>query len=188
MNTVILAGGCQPWPASGPVVFRPGLCYSFAPHAAPWYFTFAGLGWIIAAWLVAGLTLAAVLSWFSGQYEVTRTGLFRFRADRRWYGTRAWVILHSEADEDEPERFRVLQVDTEDSETPWLKVGSIDFDEDHLDEDVLAEPFWAPVTDFAPEAVRRLRPRIFRHRWLRLPALFAYETLPHPAGYVEADA
>ena len=76
----------------------------------------------------------------------------------------------------------MLEVDTEDSDVPWLKVGSVDFDKDHLDEDELAEPFWAPVTDFYPEAVRKLRPWIFRYRWLRLPVLFAYKTVSRPDG------
>lgn len=130
------------------------------------------LAWGIIVCIAAAVIAASVQEWFTGQYEVTRKG-FLFTVTRRWYGIRAWVILRGHEDDDEPERFRVLQVDTEDTETPWLKVGSIDF---AADED--AEPFWAPVTDFAPEAVRKLRPWIFRYRHLPLPALFAYETLP----------
>jgi hypothetical protein len=172
MNPVVLASGCKPWPASGPVTFQPGTCYSFAPHAAPWHITFAALGWVIAVWLIAGLTLAGAINWFSGQYEVTWKPL---RIARRWYGIRARVILRDEAEQDEPERFKVLEVDTEDSDIPWLKVGSVDF---AADED--AEPFWGPVTDFYPEAVRRLRPWIFRYRWLRIPVLFAYKPWPSP--------
>jgi hypothetical protein len=136
------------------------------------------LPWGIIISLAIAWIFASVSEWFTGQYEVTRKG-FRVHVTRRWYGTRAWVILRSRKDDDEPERFRVLEVDAEDSDTPWLKVGSVDFADD---ED--AEPFWAPVTDFYPEAVRRLRPWIFRYRRLRLPVLFAYKTLPHPAGYL----
>ena len=139
--------------------------------------TRTNLGWVILAAFAVSFVLASVQEWFAGQYEVTRCG-FRFTVTRRWYGPRAWVILRSDKDDDEPERFRVLEVDDEDLNHPWLKVGSVDFDED---ED--AEPFWGPVTDFYPEAVRRLRPWIFRYRRLRVPVLFAYKTLP--AGYMQ---
>lgn len=136
------------------------------------------LPWLLLVCVVAGTVLAGIQEWFTGQYKVTRRGVIR-----RWYGVRAWVILRGHEDDDEPERFRVLQVDAEDSDIPWLKVGSIDFagDDD-------AEPFWAPVTDFAPEAVRRLRPWIFRYRRLALPVLFAYKTLPRQADYLGTDA
>jgi hypothetical protein len=145
--------------------------------------TSANFGWVVLAALVASYILASVQEWFAGQYEVTRRG-FRFCVTRRWYGPRAWVILRDCKDADEPERFRVLDVDDEDlNHHPWLKVGSVDFD---CDED--AEPFWAPVTDFYPEAVRRLSPWIFRYRRLRWPVLFAYKTLPRPAGYLQDGA
>lgn len=132
--------------------------------------TKADLGWVIATWLIAGLILAAIADWFTGQYEVTRRGRAWFRITRRWYGTRAWVILRVQFDWDEPERFRVDRWDDENTGVPWLLVHSIDDDG--------ADSFWAPVTDFAAWAVRRLRPWIFRYGWLRLPVLFAYETLP----------
>ena len=138
--------------------------------------TIANFGWVILAWLAAGVTIGTISDWFTGQYEVTRHG-FRFTVNRRWYGIRAWVILRGCKDDDEPERYRVFQVDTEDSDVPWLKVGSIDFAADEA-----AEPFWAPVTDFYPEAVRKLRPWIFRYRHLRLPALFAYMPVSRPDG------
>lgn len=144
--------------------------------------TIGNLGWIILGFLLAGFILAEIQCWFDGQYDVTRKG-FRVHVTRRWYGTRAWVILRARKDDDEPERFRVLQVDTEDSEIPWLKVGSVDFADD---ED--AEPFWAPVTDFYPEAVRRLHPWLFRYRRMLIPSLFAYKTLPRPAGYLQDGA
>ena len=141
------------------------------------------LPWGIIACIAAAFIAASVQEWFAGQYEVRRRGRFWFRVTRRWYGPRAWVILRKHQDADEPERFRVLQVDTEDSDIPWLKVGSVDFAND---ED--AEPFWAPVTDFAPEAVRRLRPWIFRYRRVALPVLFAYYPLRQPAGYLQDGA
>ena len=143
----------------------------------------ATLAWGIITCIAAAFAAASVQEWFAGQYEVRRRGRFWFRVTRRWYGPRAWVILRKHQDADEPERFRVLQVDTEDSDIPWLKVGSVDFAND---ED--AEPFWAPVTDFAPEAVRRLRPWIFRYRRLALPVLFAYYPLRQPAGYLQDGA
>jgi hypothetical protein len=145
--------------------------------------TAANLGWLILAALAASYVLASIQEWFEGQYEVTRRG-FRFTVARRWYGARAWVVLRDCKDDDEPERFRVLQVDTEDrNNPPWLKVGSVDFADD---ED--GEPFWGPVTDFYPEAVRRLSPWICRYNRLRVPVLFAYKPLPSPAGYMQDGA
>ena len=137
-------------------------------------------GWIIAALLVGAWVLGGIQGWFTGQYQVTRRGRAWFRVTRRWYGTRAWVVLRSEINWDEPERFRVDRWDDENTGGPWLLVQSIDDDG--------AESFWAPVTDFVPWAVRRLRPWIFRYRWLRLPVLFAYETLPSAYGTPRAEA
>ena len=131
--------------------------------------TVPNLGWITLAFLLAGTVLGWIQDWFTGQYEVTREG-FRIRVTRRWYGTRAWVILRSHEDADEPERYQVAGWDQEDLSVPWVRVMSIDNED--------AESFWAPVTDFAPEAVRRLRPWIFRYRRLPLPVLFAYRILP----------
>jgi hypothetical protein len=172
MSTAILASACQPWPASGPVTFQPGTCYSFAPHATSWHITLAGLGWIIAAWLVAGLALAGAINWFTSQYEVTYDSWPWLT--RRWYGTRAWVALRGHRHENDHHRFQVLKWDRDATDCPWLLVKDID------DED--AEVVWLPITRFVPEAVRRLRPWIFRYHWLRLPALFAYQTLPWPSG------
>ena len=136
--------------------------------------------WQILAFLGVFLVVTSAWGWFRDQYEVAGGRRFGFRLWRRWYGTRAWVILRAEADLDEPERYKVLGWDQEDCGTPWVRVMSIDHED--------AESFWAPVTDFAPEAVRRLRPWVFRYRWLRLPVPFAYVPLSRPAGYVEADA
>jgi hypothetical protein len=174
MRALILAASCQPWPASGPVTFRPGTCYSFTPHAAAWHIPAAGWGWITAAWLVAGLLLTAVMNWSGDQYEVTRAGLFRFRVTRRWYGTRALVAPRGHRHESGHHRYQVVKWDSEFTDCPWLLVQDLD------DED--AEVVWLPVTRFVPEAVRRLRPWIHRYGRLPLPVLFAYETLPWPSG------
>jgi hypothetical protein len=136
--------------------------------------------WQILVFLAAFGAAVAAWDWFRDQYEAAGGRRFGFRLWRRWYGTRAWIILRSEAGEDEPERYQVLAWDQEGCSAPWVHVVSID-NEDR-------EPFWAPVTDFAPEAVRRLSPWIFRYRWLRVPVLFAYRTLDRPAGYVEDGA
>jgi hypothetical protein len=136
-------------------------------------------GWIITALLLGGAVLGGIQDWLAGQYEVTRGGRLRFRVTRRWYGARAWVVLRREAGWDEPERFRVLRQDDENSSVPWLQVQSIDDD--------AAEAFWAPVTGLAPYAVRRLRPWLFRYGRLRLPVLFAYEPVSRPAGDSAAE-
>lgn len=141
--------------------------------------TTTNLPWIILACLPAGCVLAGIQDWFTGQYEVTRRG-WHLSVTRRWYGVRAWVILHAEADADEPDRYQVLGWDAEDMPAPWVRVMNIDNED--------AESFWAPVTVFAPEAVRRLRPWIFRYHRLALPVLFAYKTLPRPVGYLRTDA
>jgi hypothetical protein len=131
--------------------------------------------WQILAFLGMVALITSAWDWFTDQYEVAAGRRIGFRLWRRWYGTRAWVILRAEADLDEPQRYQVLGWDQEDCNAPWVHVTSID------DED--AGSFWAPVTDLAPEAVRRLRPWIFRYRWLRLPVPFAYVPLEHPAGF-----
>jgi hypothetical protein len=179
MNTVILASACKPWPASGPVTFQPGTCYSFAPHAAPWHITMAGLGWIIAAWLLAGLVLNGTIDWLFDRYEVTRSGR-RVRVTRRWYGNHAHVCLRCDADDDEADRFLVREWAIGDTEVPWLLVLNLD------DED--AGAFWAPVTGFAPYTVRRLRPHF--ERFGRLPVLWLTRYLPlrQPAGHLGTDA
>jgi hypothetical protein len=137
------------------------------------------LPWGIIICIAAAFIAASVSEWFTGQYEVTRKG-FRVRVTRRWYGTRAWVILRAEAGQDEPYRYQVLGWDQEDTCVPWIRVANIDNED--------TESFWAPVTDFYPEAVRRLHPWIFRYRRLPLPAIFAYKTLPHPVGYLQDAA
>ena len=137
------------------------------------------LPWLLLICVVGGTVLAGIQEWFTGQYEVTRRGL-RFSVTRRWYGVRAWVVLRADADADEPDRYQVLAWDRDHGGPLWIRVMNIDNED--------SDSFWAPVADFAPEAVRRLRPWIFRYRRLALPVLFAYKTLPRPAGYLRTDA
>jgi hypothetical protein len=137
--------------------------------------TIANFGWVILAWLAAGVTINGIETWFTGQYEVTRHG-FRFTAGRRWYGVRAWIVLRTKAEEDEPDRYQVLGWDQEDTRIPWVRVMNIDNE--------AAESFWAPVTDFCPRSVRRLRPWLVRYGRLRVPALFDYRPVRQPAGYL----
>ncbi len=178
MNTAIPVQSCQPWPASGPVTFQPGTCYSFDPHAASWYLTFAGLGWVIAAWLIAGLALAGILNWFTGQYEVAWPGRLP-RFTRRWYSRGAHVCLKSGGrNPADPDRFEVLEWGDESTETPWLCVRNIDF-AGYADFDP-PQASWVRAEDYAPYAVRRFHP-VLAARSLAAghPAWpFWYETLP----------
>ena len=93
------------------------------------------LPWGIIVCVAAAFIAASVQEWFTGQYEVTRRGL-RVRVSRRWYGTRAWVVLRVQADEDEPDRYQVLGWDQENTLTPWVRVMNIDNED--------AGSFWAP--------------------------------------------
>jgi len=139
--------------------------------------------WTVLAILGALIVLNCIWDWFCSQYEVTRAGLLP-RFARRWYGPRAHVTFRQEFDE---HRYVVLAVDDENSAVPWLKVHELDPGSvTYWAED--AEPFWAPVTSFAPYSVRRLRPQVLRYRWLRVPCPFRYLPLRQPAGYLEADA
>lgn len=184
MNTTTTARSCQPWPAPGPVTFRPGTCYSFAPHAAAWHMTAADWGWATVAWLAAGLVLAGILNWFSDRYEVAWCR-HPPRLIRRWYGPRAHVSLRGEEDEDA--RYAVLAVDDEHFETPWLKVRKLNPEFlTYWDEDSGA--FWAPVTRFAPYSVRRLRPVLLHCGRVPVPWLTRYLPLRQPVRYLEADA
>lgn len=178
MNTVILASGCKPWPASGPVAFQPGTCYSFAPHAAPWHITFAGLGWIIAVLLIAGLTLAGAINWFAGQYEVSWAGRLP-RFTRRWYSLGAWVHLkYGGRKVAPPDRFEVLEWGDDSTEVPWLCVRNIDF-AGYADFDP-PQARWMPAEDFIPFAVRRFHPVMALGSLLagRPVSPFTHDTLP----------
>lgn len=136
-------------------------------------------------------------TWFADQYEVTWGRPFP-RVTRRWYGMHARVFLRAGAarwaernegryvdDEDFPV-FSVLEWLNESTQVPWLLVQRLDDGEQEISDEAL-EPFWAPVTDFAPCVVRRLRPRIFRYGRLRIPVLFSYQPVRHVAGRLEAD-
>jgi hypothetical protein len=122
------------------------------------------LGWLIAAALIASWLSATFAGWFRDQYEFTACRYARripgLRVTRRWYGTRAHVWLRLCAGGGDQVRYRVIRWDDESTGTPWLLVRALD---DHIDcgsfqVPVGDEPFWAPVTDFAPLAVRRFRP------------------------------
>jgi hypothetical protein len=128
-------------------------------------------GLIILACLAAWTILGAICGWFTGQYEVTRHGI-----TRRWYGIRAWIVLRAAADEDEPDHYQVLGWDQEDTCVPWVRVMNVDNED--------AESFWAPVTDFAPCMVRRLRPHLARYGPVLMPQLHVWLPLRQPAGYL----
>jgi len=164
---------CQPWPSSGPVTFQPGTCYSFGPHAAPWHITTANLGWIIAIWLIAGLVLSAVSGWLASRYEVTRSGR-RARVTRRWYAAGAYVVQPGTPGSGPMLRLRVLAWTDEFTAVPWLLVAAMAWVPAGDDD---PEPFWAPVTEFTPGAVRRFRPYLRCCGRVPVPVLFAYETM-----------
>jgi hypothetical protein len=134
--------------------------------------TIANLGWTLLVIEFAGQILAIAQGWFTDRYEVTRRG-FRFTACRRWYGTHSQVTIHAEADADDPPRYVVLERDDENTAVPWLKVHRLDPEYlTYWDED--AEPFWAPVTVFAPFAVRRFRPGVTLTGRVPVPRLWQY--------------
>jgi hypothetical protein len=137
-----------------------------------------GFLWAALVIIAAGFAGSTAWDWFTGQYEVTR-----FRIVRRWYGISAHICLRAAGDAPDPDRYVVLGYDDEDSAVPWLKVHKLDPDYiRYRDED--AEPFWAPVTDFAPYTVRRLCPHFLRFGRIPVPQLRAYRPLRQPAGYL----
>lgn len=145
--------------------------------------TVANLGWWIAALWGAGTVLGLIRDWICDRYEINRRG-FRFRPARRWYGTAAHISLRAAANDDDPDRFAILARWDEDTEVPWLLVHRLD--REHLtywDED--AEAFWAPVTDFAPYSVRRVRPHLTRFGRVRVPWLTKWLPLRKPSGFLE---
>lgn len=176
---------CLPWPPGGPVSFRPGTCYAFAPHAAPWWspshVTAANLGWVILALLLAGSFLGGIQGWVTDRYEFIALPCrgFRFTVTRRWYGTHAQVCLRTEADDLEADRYVVLQRETGNTAVPWLKVHKLNPEFlTYWAED--SEAFWGPVTDFAPFAVRRFRPGVTLIGRVPVPGLWGYPLLPYP--------
>jgi hypothetical protein len=140
----------------------------------------ANLGWILAGWLLLGAIAGALQGWIVSRYEITLRRPFRATITRRWYGETSHVCLRPEADDDDPHRYLVLDRSDEYVPLPWLLVQDID------DED--ADAYWAPVTDFAPYGVRRLRPWIFRYRWIVIPCLFSYLPVRKPVGYLRDGA
>jgi len=146
--------------------------------------TVSQLGWYLVAFWAAGTALGMVQDWISDRWEFTVGGHAGFRAARRWYGTAAHICLRADAEDDDPDRFAVLARWDEDTAVPWLLVHRLD--REHItgwDED--AEAFWAPVTDFAPYTVRRIRPHVIRFGRLRIPWLTKWLPLRHPAGFLD---
>lgn len=144
----------------------------------------AGLGWYIAAFVIAGFVAGRIWSWFGDRYEITWHGPFPARVTRRWYGAGAHVVLRTAVDDDQPDRFAVLDWWADGPAVPWLWV--IKLDPEYLtywDED--AKPFWAPVTDFAPYTVRRIRPYFYRFGKVWLPWLTKYLPVRNPSRYLE---
>lgn len=131
------------------------------------------LAWAIIALIAAWAAGGWILDWLDDRYEVCG-----FRVTRRWYGAAAHVILQSA--DDDPDRYAVLDWRKDESQpVPWLLVHKLD--PEYLtfwDED--AEAFWAPVTDFAPYAVRRIRPYLYKFGPVPLPRLTKYVLLSGP--------
>jgi hypothetical protein len=112
------------------------------------------------------VALVAVTTWSAGWIKDHCEFIGR-RPVRRWYGTGARVTLRRDAGPRAPDRYAVIAWSDEATAVPWLLVSPVD------DED--SEAFWAAVTDFSPDAIRRFRPYL-RDGWL--PVLFAHETYP----------
>lgn len=169
-------------PSCVPVTFAPHI----TPHcpAAPWWslshITPANLGWYVVAFLVAGTILGWLSDWSRDRWEISRNIRARFRPSRRWYGTHAQVRLRAEADDDDAPRYVVLNWGLgERTRIPWLQVHRLNPEYlTYWDED--AEPFWAPVTVFAPYAVRRFRPGVTVIGRIPVPWLWRYPPLPYP--------
>lgn len=127
-------------------------------------FTPANFGWVIAIWLIAGTATAGIWNGISDRWEITRG-----RPARRWYGPGAHVCLRADESADDAHRYLVTLLDDEDTEVPWLRVRDIDDEE--------AEPFYAPVTVFAPHSVPRLRPHILMVGRIPVPQLRDYRVV-----------
>jgi hypothetical protein len=142
--------------------------------------------WQILAFLGVFLVVTLAWSWFRDQYEPVWTGRLP-RFTRRWYGLRAHVCFKSGCEP--PDRHEVIEWGDDSTDVPWLCVRNIDL---VSYEDGPPEPFWAPLTDFSPYAVRRFHP-VWALRSLlegRPVSPFSYDTLPAPpaSGRVEVDA
>lgn len=133
-----------------------------------------GFLWAALVIIAAGFAGSTAWDWFTGLYEVTR-----FRVVRRWYGTSAHVCLRGAEDDDDAGRFAVIKWDGEGTDVPWLLVEA-------MDDGWTAH--WAPVTDFAPYTVRRLRPHFLKFGRIPVPQLRAYRPLRQPAGYLRDGA
>lgn len=135
--------------------------------------------WLAFAVFTGIVALTSAQEWFNSQYEVTRSGRFRRRVTRRWYGTHAHVRLRNGGAGTKLNVFRVIGWDDE-TPVPWLLVvlhNGTCWSESGEDE---PQPFYAPVTHFAPYTVRRLRPHILRSEDYTFPRLFDYRPLRQP--------
>lgn len=158
----------------------------FGPHAGPWlacpaapwwHLTPARAGWWLLAFVLASAVVVRLSELLADRWEITPCAPWRHRIARRWYGTHAHVTLRAEAEADDPERYAVLDWDDASASVPSLKVHKLSPESlNYWDED--SEAFWAPVTCFAPYAVRRLRPHFERFGRAWIPWLTLYLPLP----------
>src|SRR5579872_3904600 len=88
MSALVFAA-CQPWPASGPVTFQQGTCYTPAPHAAPWW---TPLNTETPLWLYLAVVALILLASWSASWVKDHYELVAGRPVRRWYGTGAYVL------------------------------------------------------------------------------------------------
>ena len=139
----------------------------------------------VAALAAFGLYRVLGLSreWVTDRYETTVSLRGGLHVARRWYGAAAQVIRRDQVEAEDPDRFAVIDwwqdgpADGGALAGTWLWVARLDPDYmTYWDED--AEPFWAPVTDFAPYAVRRVRPHFWRFGRIPLPRLTSWVLLP----------
>lgn len=144
------------------------------------HITPANLGWWLLGMLALFTVANGLINWIDDRWEITPCAPWRYRVTRRWYGTRSQVRLRAEAGDEDAPRYVVLAWDDDDAEVPWLKVHRLNPEFiTYWDED--AEPFWGPVTVFAPYAVRRLRPSVTLIGRIPVPSLWEYPLLPCPA-------
>lgn len=141
--------------------------------------------WQILA--VAGVLFAIDVSgsWFGNHFELDWSRPLP-RVRHRWYGKNAHVVLRGDEDDEDPGRYAVIEFDLEHAGVPWLKVHLLDPDSNYWDDN--AEVFWAPVTQFAPYTVRRLRPYIAYYGRVPVPWLIQYLPLRRPVRYLEAGS
>jgi hypothetical protein len=156
--------------------FGPGIpdTCATAPHAAS---PLSLLGTETPLWAYLSVVAFALLASWSASWLKDRYELSGRRPVRRWYGSTARVILRGNENDPGAPRYAVLAWDAGDCEVPWLKARQLAGDSFFWDD---AEPFWAPVTQFAPHSVRTFSPHLRRAGRFPVPVLFASQTLPCP--------